>query len=148
MDPWHAAPALEWGRRVSSSSGTFVGSFRGLKFTMNKSKSVGFFSPEALGAGGNGPDESVLAVAADLRARFPAGVKPELLQDPPQDSERIYSAASTRGSFVTLLLPPPFPASISKRFVWGRGGVAASAKHLRLRVKQSVVEALVLSSRA
>lgn len=43
----------------------------------------------------NGPDESVLAVAADLRAQFLTGVKPELLQDAPQDSKWIYAAANT-----------------------------------------------------
>lgn len=47
------------------------------------------------------------------------------------------------------LLPPPFHASVSRRLAWaGEGGVAASAKHLRLGVKQAVAEALVLSSRA
>lgn len=44
-----------WGRRVPSSSGALGGSFRGLKFTMNKSKSVGLFmfflSPGVLGGG-------------------------------------------------------------------------------------------------
>lgn len=42
------------------------------------------FFPWGVGRGkGSGLDESVLAVAADLRARFLAGVKPELLQDAP-----------------------------------------------------------------
>lgn len=42
------------------------------------------FLPWGVGRGeGSGPDESVLAVDADLRARFLARVKPELLQDAP-----------------------------------------------------------------
>lgn len=42
------------------------------------------FLPWGVGRGeGNGPDESVLAVDADLRARFLARVNPELLQDAP-----------------------------------------------------------------
>lgn len=96
---------------------------------------------------GNRPDESVLVVAVDLRALFLAGVKPELLQGPLQYLQWIYAAASMQGSFASLL-PPPSPASVSKRLVWGRGELPLQAKHLRLRVKQSVVEALVLSSRA
>lgn len=42
------------------------------------------FLPWGVGRGeGNGPHESILAVEADLRARFLARVKPELLQDAP-----------------------------------------------------------------
>lgn len=79
MGPWHAVRTLEWGRRVSSGSGTLGGSFRGLKRTTNKSKSVSFF-PWGAGRGGeDGTDESGLAVAADLRAGFLAGVEPEYL---------------------------------------------------------------------
>lgn len=82
MDPWHAArrngadvfPAVQ-----ARSSGASEG-----EISLGTNQSLRFFLPWGVGRGeGNGPDESVLAVNADLRAPFLARVKPELLQDAP-----------------------------------------------------------------
>lgn len=104
------------------------------------------FLPWGIGRGeGNGPDESVLAVDADLRARFFARVKPELYCTMHLRIQHGFMLQQTHRDHLLLSsFHPPFLLLLAKDSF----GAGSYCFIQAFEVKQPVVEALVLSSRA
>lgn len=110
----------EWGRRVPSSSGTLVGSFRGWNFTRNKSKSEVFF---ALGCWeGRGEWARWIRTCCKCRSKSSFSSKSKTWAIAGCTLGFSMDLCCSEHTGIICYSPPstPLPASVSKRLVWGR----------------------------